>query len=233
MHTHTYVHEHTCASITPSTRWSTDTETHNLCTNMHTHTHVYKRIDVPIHTHMHIYTYIMSAHIYTNAYIHTPYKMYIWTHAKDVWNDGAAATAEAQLDDKKLCPSPCPLQSGGRYPSWPAPQSPVHEKRRISAEQLQPTAAHRTIMTARRPDHIHLSALVRSQSTQFTQALSLAARPWPPETRSFLCHFSGVIDYQWQTIKRRRNATQYALVFKPILRCLQVHGQNSFAWVLS
>ena len=63
--------------------------------------------------------------------------MYIWTHAKHVWNDGAAATAqEAQLDAKKLCPSPCPLQSGGGYPSWPAAQLPVHEERRISAEHL-------------------------------------------------------------------------------------------------
>jgi len=33
--------------------------------------------------------------------------------------------------------------------------------------QPQPTAAHRTITTARRPDHIRLSALVQSQSTQF------------------------------------------------------------------
>jgi len=44
---------------------------------------------------------------------------------------------------------------------------PVHEERRISAEQPQPTAAHHTITTARRPDHISLSALVRSRSTQF------------------------------------------------------------------
>jgi len=44
---------------------------------------------------------------------------------------------------------------------------PVHEERRISAEQPQPTAAHRTITTARRPDHIRLSALVQSRSTQF------------------------------------------------------------------
>jgi len=52
--------------------------------------------------------------------------MYIWTHAKHVWNDGTAATAwEAQLDANLLCPSPCPLQSGGGYPSWPAPQELV------------------------------------------------------------------------------------------------------------
>ena len=73
MYTHAYAHENTCACMTPSTRWSTDTKTHNLCTNMHTHTHthVYKRIDVQIHTYMHIYTYIMSAHIHTYTYIHT------------------------------------------------------------------------------------------------------------------------------------------------------------------
>jgi len=73
MFTHAYAHENTCACVTPSTRWSTDTKTHNLCTNMltHTHTHLYKRIDAQIHTHMHIYTYIMSAHIHTYTYIHT------------------------------------------------------------------------------------------------------------------------------------------------------------------
>jgi len=41
MYKHTYAHENTCASMTPSTCWSTDTKTHNLCTNMHTHTHTH------------------------------------------------------------------------------------------------------------------------------------------------------------------------------------------------
>jgi len=87
-YTHTYAPENTCAYMTPSTRWSTDTETHNLCTNMHTytHTHVYKRIDVQIHKHMHtLYTYI---HVCTHTRIHiqthtntNTYKMYISTHA--------------------------------------------------------------------------------------------------------------------------------------------------------
>ena len=56
MHTHTYAHENTYACMTQSTRWSTDTKTDNLCTNMHTHTHthVYERIDVQMHTHMHV-----------------------------------------------------------------------------------------------------------------------------------------------------------------------------------
>ena len=79
------------------------------------------------------------------------------------------------------------------------------------------------ITTARRPDHIRLSALVRSRSTRFivhsssqlghgppnillsalvrsrsTQFIVNAssqlghAGPWPPETRSFSCHFGGV-----------------------------------------
>ena len=67
MYTHTYAHENTCACVTLSTRWSTDTKTHNLWTNMHTHTHahVYERIDVQIHTHMHIYTHI---HVRTHTH---------------------------------------------------------------------------------------------------------------------------------------------------------------------
>jgi len=75
MNRHTYAHEYTCACMTPSTRWSTDTETHNLCTNMHTHTytHVYKCIHIHIHTHMHIHKYI---HVRTHTHIH------IYTHTR-------------------------------------------------------------------------------------------------------------------------------------------------------
>jgi len=83
MYTHAYAHKHTCACMTPSTRWSTATETHNLCTNMHTHTHthVYKRIHIHIHTHMQIYTYIhVRTHTHIHIYTHI-YKMYICTHA--------------------------------------------------------------------------------------------------------------------------------------------------------
>ena len=56
--------------------------------------------------------------------------MYIWTHAKHVWNDGAAATARAaQLDTKKLCSSPCPHHDSA--PSRPHPlictgAEPIH-----------------------------------------------------------------------------------------------------------
>jgi len=67
-----------------------------------------------------IYIHISCPHTYTHTHIYThAYKMHIWTHAKHVWNDGVAVAArEAQLDAKKLCPSPCPLQSGGGYPSF-------------------------------------------------------------------------------------------------------------------
>ena len=68
------------------------------------------------------------------------------------------------------------------YPSWPAAQLPVHDERRISAEQQQPIAAHHTITTAHRPDHIRLSALVRSRSTQFIAHLGCG----PPERGHFL-----------------------------------------------
>ena len=46
------------------------------------------------------------------------------------------------------------------------------------------------ITTARRPNHIRLSALVRSRSTQFIVHASSQlghAGPCPPETRSFSC----------------------------------------------
>jgi len=199
MHTHTYAHEHTCACITQSTDWTTDTETHNLYTNMQTqtHTHEYKRIHIHTHTHTHIYIYIYiytCLHTYTHTHVYThAYKMYMWTHANHVWNDGVVATArEAQLDTKKICPSLCPLQSRGGYPSWPAAQLPVHEGPQISAEQPQPTAAHHTITTGRHPDHIRLSALVRSQSTQFTAHPSCQFGCGPPKRGHFSANLVGV-----------------------------------------
>ena len=80
MHTHTYAHENTCACMILSTRWSTDSKAHNLCTNLHTHshTHMYERIDVQIRTHVHIYTYI---HVHTLTHIH----IYTHTHTKCIY----------------------------------------------------------------------------------------------------------------------------------------------------
>ena len=156
-----------------------------------------------IHTHIHIY-----AHTYT--------KCTYETHAST-----PGTTARQQLRGKPdltprssaILPVRCnPVED---YPSWPAAQLPVHEKRRISAEQPQPTAAHRTITTARRPDqreimlfigkpkgrsmmisntarrpdHIRLSALVRSRSTQFTAHPSCQLGCGPPKRG----HFSTIL----------------------------------------
>ena len=70
--------------------------------------------------------------------------------------------------------------------------SPVHEERRISAEQPQLTAAHHTITTARRPDHIRLSALVRSRSTQFTAHPSCELGHGPPKRGHFSAILAGI-----------------------------------------
>jgi len=78
-----------------------------------------------------------------------------------------------------LLPARCNPE--GDCPSWPAARLTVHEERRISAGQPQPTAAHRTITTARRPDYIHLSALVRSPSTQFMACPSCQLGRGPPK----------------------------------------------------
>jgi len=160
-----------------------------ICIHIHIHMCINAYIYIYIHTCTYIYIY-MSAHIHTYTYIHTRIQNYIWTHAKHVWNDGAAATArEDQLDAKKLCPSPCPLQSGGGIPFVASSPIARHEERQISAEQPQPTVAHRTITTARRPDHIRLSALVRSRSTQFTAHPSYELGRGPTKRG----HFSAIL----------------------------------------
>ena len=99
-HTHTYAHAYICTCMTLSTRRSTDTEIHNLFTNMHTHTHthVYNRIDVQIHTHMHIYTYI---HVRTHIHIH----IYTHTHTKCTY-EGTQARLEPQHSNERAR-SPC------------------------------------------------------------------------------------------------------------------------------
>jgi len=108
-----------------------------------------------------IYIHISCLHTYTHTHIFThAYKIYIWTHAKHVWNDGAAATARAaQLDTNKLCPSPCPHHDSA------------------------PSRPHPLICSGAEPIHpVHCPR-------------QLPAWPWPPETRSFFCHFGGVFQY--------------------------------------
>jgi len=83
-----------------------------IYTQIYIHIHIHMCVNAYIYIYIHTCTYIhIYVHTYTLTHIYTSaYKMYRWTHAKHVWNDGAAATArEAQLDAKKLCPSPCPL----------------------------------------------------------------------------------------------------------------------------
>jgi len=108
---HIYIHTHICIRMhmhtnTPAhpwhrpTRWSTASETHNLCTNMHTltYTHVYTCTRIHICIHMNIYTYI---HVLTHTYIHIKTHTHTTcTYAcKHAWDGGAAATAqEAWLD---------------------------------------------------------------------------------------------------------------------------------------
>jgi len=159
----------------------------------HTHTHVYKRIHIHVHTHMHIHIYI---HVRTHTHIHITYthtyKLYICTHAST-----SETTARQRLRGKPdLTPKrsallPVRCNPEGDYTSWRSAQLPVHEERRINAEQPQPTVAHHTITTARRPDHIRLSALVRSRSTHIHSPPKFPAWLCPPETRSFFCHFGG------------------------------------------
>ena len=112
--------------------------------------------------HIHIYIY-MSAHIHTYTYIHT--------HIQNVhMNARKARLRRRRSSDCAGSPTsrqealPFSLSAEFRRGIPFMASSPVHEERRISAEQPQPTAAHRTITTARRLDHIRSSALVRSRS---------------------------------------------------------------------
>jgi hypothetical protein len=135
----------------------------------HTYTHVYKYIHIHIYTRLHIYTYLYvrtHAHIHIYHGTHT-YKVYICTHAST-----PGTTAQQQLHEKPdLTPRNSALlllvrteiQRGVTRRSEQF-SCPIHEERRVSEEQPQLTAVHRTITTARHLDHIYFSALVRSRN---------------------------------------------------------------------
>ena len=121
------------------------------------------------YTHAYICIYYVRTHTHIHIYTHTHTKCtYERTQSTSETTARQRLRGKPNLTPRSSALLPVRCNPGGDYPSWPAAQLPVHEERRISAEQPRPTAAYRTITTARRPDHIRLSALVRSRSTQFT-----------------------------------------------------------------
>jgi len=118
-----------------------------------------------------VYTYIYTCiyiHIYMSVHIHTC--TYIYTHVqhlhmhacKQVWNNGTALTVrEAQLDTKKLCPSPWLMHSGGG--SLSVASSPIARPRGT-------TDKCRTTTTNSSSSHHHDSASPKLQQLICTSA---------------------------------------------------------------
>ena len=138
----------------------------------------------------------MSAHIHTYTYIHTHTKCtYARTQSTSETTARQRLRGKPDLTPRSSALLPVCCNPEGDYPPWPAAQLPVHKERRISAEQPQPTAAHRTITTARRPDHIRLSALVRSRSIQFMAHPSCQIGRGPPKRGHFSAILAGFLLY--------------------------------------
>jgi hypothetical protein len=149
-----------------------------------------------MHTCIYIHIY-MSAHIYTYTYIHTHIQNVHMHARKHAWNDGAAATArEASLDTKELSASPPRENSNpeGGHPPQRAAQL-THSRRM--------TGMRRTTTPDSSSSHHHDSALSRPHSLICTGAEpihqvhgppKLPAWLWPPETRSFVCHFGAFFE---------------------------------------
>jgi len=178
-HTHTYLKENTCASVTPSKhteeRLLRLTIYAQICIHIHIHIHIHAYVYIYIFTCIYIHIY-MPVHIHTYTYIHT-HVQHVHMHAcKHIWNDSTAATArEARLDTKKLCPSPCPLQSGGGSPS--VPSSPIARPRGT-------TDKHRTTTTNSSSSHHHYSAPSRLQPLICTGAEPIHPIHGPPKLRA-------------------------------------------------
>jgi len=144
------------------------------------------------YTYTHAYSYIYTCpHTYTHTHIYThTYKMYICTHAS---TPGTTVRLREMPDlthrsSVRLLLVRTAIRRGVTRRSEQL-NCPIHEERRVSAEQPQPTASHRTVTTARRPDRICLSALVRSQSTQFMARPSCQLDRGPPKRG----HFSAIL----------------------------------------
>jgi len=160
-----------------------------ICIHIHIHPCINAYIYMYIHSCTYIYIY-MSAHIHTYTYIHTHIQIVYMYARKHVWNDGVAATArEARLNTKKLLPSPCPLQSGGGLPF--VASSPIARPRETT-DKRRITTINRSL------SHHHDSAPSRPHPLICTVAgpiqpvhspPKLPAWLWPPETKSFFCHF--------------------------------------------
>ena len=193
VHIHTNTHTHAWHHPNTLKNGYWDSQSIHKYAYTYIYTCIYMHMYTCIYTHAYIYIYTrqytcIHAHIYTHAYY-----MYICTHAST-----SETTARQRLRGKpNLTPRSSALlhvrcNPEGDHPPWPTAQLPVHEERRISAEQPQPTAAHHTITTVRRPHYNCSSALVRSRSTQFMARPSCEPRRRPPETRLRFCHFRRV-----------------------------------------
>jgi len=71
----------------------------------------------------------------------------------------------------------------------------------------------------RRPDHIRLSALVRSRSTQFIVHASSQlghAGPWPPEARSFFAIVAGFLIDILGSLKLRTGCLSILMFLTPL-----------------
>jgi len=190
IHTYMHTHIHTNAYAHVCTDRKSLQQRLNVSSNIidaHTHPCAYARM----HTHIHICAQ-PAASVFVDVYIGV--KIHLCNiHTCPCTSAQNTCKVHVTLTAKK-----CTYTWGG-YPSWSAAQSPVHEERRISAEQPQPTAAHRTITTARCPDHIRLSALVWSQSTQFIIHASSQLVRGPPKRGHFPAILEGFFDIKDRT----------------------------------
>ena len=170
----------------------------------------------------------MSAHIHTNTYIHTRIQ------------NARMNARKARL--KRRRGSDCAGSPTWRQEALPfslsaaiwrgipfVASSPIarHEERWISVEQPRPTAAHRTITTARCPDHIRLSALVRSRSTQFIVHASSQLGRGPPKRG----HVSAILAGVSSIDIHQCSYLAFSHSNFPISK--EKKGQNIFLWFLA
>jgi len=162
-----------------------------ICIHIHTHTCINAYIYIYIHTCTYIYIYL-SAHIHTYTYTHT--------RIQNVHKN----TRKARL--KRRCGSDCVGSPTSRQEALPFSLSAAI-RRGIPFVASSPIACPRGMTDKRRTtttnsssSHHHNSAPSRPHPLICTSVepihpvhgpRKLPAWPWPPETRSFFCHFGG------------------------------------------
>jgi len=175
--------KHTCVTYTPAHALMPKTPVskcmqHSLQKNAHT--------NIFLHTYIKMHIQIYS---YTHIYPSTPHPLFP-IYPRTVRKNGPLRSCRKIRG--KTAVQQSPSRWARRTSSPRMTRVTVHGETKSQWGTTKPATAHHTITTARRPDNIHSSALVRGRSTQFMASPCRWPQRRSPETRLHFRQFRGL-----------------------------------------